>query len=120
MIANLNLQVQGTKIDYRIQSEVEKDKVLNLNIGASVQTKSKNLNDTLTEYTDPKIRFLKRIGILEYKTCQNRKYKDILNEPWCFIQDASASISSSCCRCCLLSRKRAYCKGISKSKRKRI
>ncbi len=81
MDVNTGLQIAGARIDFRIQSEVEKIKVLNLSDNTGIQEVSKNLNDKPKEYAGSKIRFLKRLGILECKTCKNKKYQDMSADP---------------------------------------
>jgi len=83
MIINSLNTYSGLNIDYRIYSESEKADGKNLAIFnlSKKDTEKNSIAEQQKEFNDPKIRFLKRIGILECKTCKNRKYQDVSNDP---------------------------------------
>ncbi|ADQ03631.1 hypothetical protein Calow_0011 [Caldicellulosiruptor owensensis OL] len=83
MIINSLNTYSGLNVDYRIYSEAEKAGGENLAIFSLSRkdTEKNSIAKQQKEFNDPKIRFLKRIGILECKTCKDRKYQDVSNDP---------------------------------------
>ncbi|AEM74900.1 hypothetical protein [Caldicellulosiruptor acetigenus] len=85
MITSSLSEFSGLNVDYRIYSETEKGDGKNITI-LSINQSDKNivnkrLNERFKEFNGPKVRFLKRIGVLECKTCKNRKYQDVSDDP---------------------------------------
>lgn len=72
----------SSKIDLRIYDDIKNLQIEKNNLPAGVfpTTRSANFAQNANDNT-PQIRYLKRIGIIECKTCKNRKYQDVSNDP---------------------------------------